>query len=181
MKLILIIICILITISTYRCLLSRKCDQLAILKDNCDYYKDCLEKKFKCGNEGYPLNYGYKKCSKFLAIKDQFVGLARPWLTKTLLCLKREIHKHYNENINCKRVDFLAFESHSDCYVEGGFCQTLLVGGQPFVKNLFKVLDITDITSISALKEIYDTAKQCGRKVEDELRKIIFKIFSPFG
>ena len=33
--------------------------------DDCDFYIKCIEPAFKCGNNGYPVAYGYKYCDRF--------------------------------------------------------------------------------------------------------------------
>ena len=30
--------------------------------DNCDFYTQCVERKFQCGTNGYPLAYGDRYC-----------------------------------------------------------------------------------------------------------------------
>ena len=32
---------------------------------NCDFYTQCVEARFKCGPDGYPLAYGDKYCRRF--------------------------------------------------------------------------------------------------------------------
>ena len=32
---------------------------------NCDFYTQCVEPRFQCGTNGYPLAYGDRYCSKF--------------------------------------------------------------------------------------------------------------------
>ena len=32
---------------------------------NCDFYTKCVEAKFLCGSNGYPLDYGDKYCRRF--------------------------------------------------------------------------------------------------------------------
>ena len=29
---------------------------------NCEFYTHCVERKFRCGTNGHPLDYGYKYC-----------------------------------------------------------------------------------------------------------------------
>ena len=31
---------------------------------NCDFYTQCVEPRFKCGNNGYPLAYGNRYCHR---------------------------------------------------------------------------------------------------------------------
>ena len=35
----------------------------------CRWYVNCLEEKYQCGKNGYPLAYGYKYCNKFGSLK----------------------------------------------------------------------------------------------------------------
>ena len=55
----------------------------------CDWYRDCLERLFECGQHGYPIGYGHKYCSKFKT--TYFPDVAIPWVNKTLLCLKQAL------------------------------------------------------------------------------------------
>ena len=32
---------------------------------NCDFYTQCVEQRFQCGTNGYPLAYGDKYCHRF--------------------------------------------------------------------------------------------------------------------
>ena len=32
---------------------------------NCDFYTQCVEPRFQCGTNGYPLAYGDKYCRRF--------------------------------------------------------------------------------------------------------------------
>ena len=32
---------------------------------NCDFYTQCVETKFQCGTNGYPLGYGNRYCRQF--------------------------------------------------------------------------------------------------------------------
>ena len=33
---------------------------------NCGFYTQCVEPRFQCGTNGYPLAYGYKYCRHFI-------------------------------------------------------------------------------------------------------------------
>jgi hypothetical protein len=43
---------------------SQDCTALANT-GNCDFYTQCVEPKFQCGSDGYPLGYGNRYCNKF--------------------------------------------------------------------------------------------------------------------
>ena len=41
-----------------------RCGSLANAS-NCDFYTHCVEPRFQCGINGYPLAYGYRYCHRF--------------------------------------------------------------------------------------------------------------------
>ena len=62
-----------------------------ISNQSCDFYTDCLEAKFQCGPDGYPIGYGYKYCDKFLEEYDEFSADGQKWIDGTLTCLKQAL------------------------------------------------------------------------------------------
>jgi len=42
------------------------------VRGQCSFYEDCLEARYHCGPDGYPLGYGKKYCNKFIATIDKF-------------------------------------------------------------------------------------------------------------
>ena len=44
---------------------------------NCDFYTECVEAKFQCGAEGYPIGYGDKYCRRFEDNLDCFTPNVR--------------------------------------------------------------------------------------------------------
>lgn len=39
---------------------------------DCSFYTHCVEQKFRCGENGYPLAYGHRYCQKFTEKQDCF-------------------------------------------------------------------------------------------------------------
>lgn len=58
-------------------------------RGQCGFYRDCLESKFHCGSEGYPLGYGEKYCEKFVAGQDKLSLAGQKWMMDTMQCLQR--------------------------------------------------------------------------------------------
>ncbi|RPA87166.1 hypothetical protein BJ508DRAFT_200084, partial [Ascobolus immersus RN42] len=92
----------------------------------CSFYTDCIEKKVKCGKDGYAKNYGKKYCDKFSNNKSKFSAKGKKWVDKTMVCLQKKLvpvvkgDKAYN---TCKEIKSKAFGSHSNCYVSSGLCK----------------------------------------------------------
>ncbi|KAJ7780464.1 hypothetical protein B0H14DRAFT_3507542 [Mycena olivaceomarginata] len=40
------------------------------IRDDCTFYTDCLEAKYQCGADGYPIGYGFHFCTKFAESKS---------------------------------------------------------------------------------------------------------------
>ena len=55
-----------------------KCTALAKAGD-CDFYAECVEAKFQCGSEGYPLSYGDRYCHQFMDNLDCFTSQVRQY------------------------------------------------------------------------------------------------------
>ena len=47
---------------------------------DCDFYKECMESKFQCGPEGYPMGYGGKYCNRFSTNIQKFPLAAQNWI-----------------------------------------------------------------------------------------------------
>ena len=126
---------------------------------NCDFYTDCLEAKFQCGAEGYPIGYGDRYCNKFTENYDKFDEEGKKWIDGTLICLKESLLPDMNNNDaeTCDDVYNHAFDSHVKCYTENGFCDIAFDFANPiktagFYKSLMAVYEVKDFASLIAIK-----------------------------
>lgn len=160
--------------------LADKCKDLSVVPHDCSFYTECLEDKYHCGNDGYPVGYGNKYCSKFLEFFDSFDTKGQEWVEKTLLCLKESLIDHVEdeEGLTCKNIYDLAFDSHPDCYVNSGFCDIMLHDTFNTVKALLKVYEVKDFAQLAALKQIRDTTRKCGKKVMFNFMSSLKEVFS---
>ncbi len=98
--------------------------------DDCDWYRQCLEQRYPCGDTetGYAIPYAEKFChlyndrlSYFSEDGQLWVNAVRKCLQVTLVPLMRPY-----ENPTCQDIKQTAFDSHSGCYLapHGGpsFC-----------------------------------------------------------
>lgn len=89
------------------------------MANDCDFYV-ALEDEYQCGSAGYPLNFGLKYCQKFIDKNDSFSFDGQQWLKNTRECLINELNDQ--SFYDCKELKKFAFDSHSNCYEEAGFC-----------------------------------------------------------
>ena len=156
------------------------CPALVDTRYNCNFYSECLEEKFQCGPTGYPIGYGGKYCSKFVAHLDKFPQEAQVWIDKTLICLKKFLVPTFNEGVStCRQVYNIAFNSHPKCYVDSGFCGLFpnpLIR-IPTIIALLGVFEIKDMSNLSAFKQILQTAMMCGGETLKWIMEAIKHIF----
>lgn len=87
----------------------------------CDYYL-CRESVQHCGEDGYFLRFGYHYCSRFFKeVKPNVSEREQQWLERVGSCLQRKV-----DDIplyqSCLRAEDEAITSHTECYVQTGFC-----------------------------------------------------------
>lgn len=93
--------------------------------DTCDLYLD-LEKQLKCATAGheYLTVFGYKYCTRFQNQKQKGSKKFQTWAHDTSQCLQEMLvdnSKRIGEK--CARLEEFAFDTHSTCYKETGFCR----------------------------------------------------------
>ena len=162
-------------------------------RDTCTFYPDCLESKYECGSDGYPLGYGLKYCHAFTAAKDRLDSKGKQWVSDTMLCLQTALVPYATtETTTCSALKSTAFASHPDCYVNSGVCtlgpadwlvivETVdpkdLFGGTDNLKAVLKTLgDCTEFYLwlieqgfITILHQVEDEAKDIWHKATDWL------------
>lgn len=151
-----------------------------IENEGCEFYPKCLESMYNCGTSGYPIGYGFKYCSKFKAHFSEFPTEGQRWIEKTLLCLKRKLRPFLVESISCPELYKEAFESHPDCYHQSGFCELFNEFSvmKQTVKALLKVYEVKDFASLLSVKQVFKTARLCGKDFIERLMDTIRHILS---
>jgi len=95
-------------------------------RDNCSFYSTCLESRYHCGPEGYPIGYGQHYCQKFSDERSKLDAKGVTWMLDTMQCLQRflvpEATAAADAATTCDALEMKAFESHSGCYVDNGLC-----------------------------------------------------------
>ncbi len=89
----------------------------------CEYYR-CREALQPCGPDGYLLGYVGKYCDRFARVTEPKVSpRASAWLKRVRRCLVEYLEAEVPYDADCAEVDRRGTDSHTQCYVETGFCE----------------------------------------------------------
>ena len=135
----------------------------------CEWYTNCLDQKYPCGDKGYAIDYGFKYCSKFNENISKFNAQGQEWVRNTMDCLKstlaKEIVPYFDKN--CDIIRKTAFDSHPPCYIQNGFCELFTdVTNYPTLFSAFyTIFDIKDFFSSEAGKQVFQTIFKCSTDI----------------
>jgi len=88
--------------------------------DDCKFYPNCLEAKYQCGPNGYPLAYGENYCSRYTELLLLFSTQGKTWVNAVRKCLQSklvDLLKNCDQR-SCIAVEKEAFSSHFACYMK---------------------------------------------------------------
>ena len=129
----------------------------------CNWYLNCLNTKFDCGSEGYPIDYGYKFCSKYDENYDDFSDQGKKWIDSVKLCLQNALLPVLNDpsSYDCDSLKSYAFDTHSKCYLgnDGEFdsiCDLPIQDWGAVVSTVWQGL-----LSIDGIAQLWETGKEC--------------------
>ncbi|TFK50704.1 hypothetical protein OE88DRAFT_287234 [Heliocybe sulcata] len=129
--------------------------------DSCAFYLECLESRFHCGPDGYPLGYGLKFCTKFSQERSKLTPAGQTWMLNTMHCLQTALVPEATGEVQmtCQELLDTAFDTHAGCYIGSGLC-TL----NP--KDWVAIVDIVRIGTLfgswDAVKETFEAAGDCA-------------------
>lgn len=136
----------------------------------CDFYDQCLEDIFQCGDGGYPQSYGKKYCERFLSLKkseqSSDYGLSSKgikWRDETLLCLQNVLAYDFARRdypLTCDSIKQEAFDSHVDCYTKYGSTSICSLPAKD-IGVVFILPDLKDLSNFRAVKQTLFTGAQC--------------------
>ena len=92
-------------------------------RDNCAFYADCLESRYHCGPDGYPIGYGQKFCEKYSDSREELSAQGQKWMLDVMQCLQRTLVLEATGSVagvTCDSIEKKAFASHARCYVDNG-------------------------------------------------------------
>ncbi|KAJ6481845.1 hypothetical protein C8R45DRAFT_1003236 [Mycena sanguinolenta] len=131
--------------------------------NDCDFYTECLEARYDCGADGYPLAYGYHFCTKFQNSTADLSPAGQLWMTNTMLCLQRalvpEATGAAGAAATCSALETKAFGTHADCYVQSGLCTLPISDWNAIVFEIIGPGTLVD--SFDALEATASAGFQC--------------------
>lgn len=131
--------------------------------DQCAFYANCLESRYQCGPDGYPIGYGQHYCQKFSNNRDLFDARGQQWVIDLIHCLQLALVGDAIDAtppaLDCQALREQASASHARCYTSTGFC-TLSVQDWAAVVEMadMKVL----LSSWDVLKATVETLGYCA-------------------
>lgn len=140
---------------------------------SCEFYK-CEEEKRNCGAKGYPLNFGYRFCKKFLdGNNSSFTGRGQKWLYEVRECLQKKMQE-ISYGSTCDEVANDAFEAHIPCYYETGFCYLSMADK---VKVFYRLK--ASFVKAKVIMSGISVLKGCFTPEEQALFKLFFMLETP--
>ena len=131
--------------------------------DKCAFYANCLETRYQCGPDGYPLGYGQFYCQKFSDNRGLLSAQGQEWMLATMHCLQLALVPDAIEATppasDCEALKEQAFGSHAGCYTNNGFCA---LGVEVWAAVLEIVNIKTLFSSWDAFKATIETAADCA-------------------
>lgn len=95
----------------------------------CDYYL-CLDAAFSCSSNNYLSRFGYKYCHHFdTEVYSHLTSNGQAWLDRVKFCLQESIENYEQfdwstpNTTQCRRLHRRSVSSHSNCYVQTGYCE----------------------------------------------------------
>lgn len=119
----------------------------------CGYYR-CREAQAGCGEEGYLLGYVGRYCDRFATVTAPRVSAAAAeWLGRVRTCLVDYMAEEVPADASCEEIHRMGTASHTDCYVEAGFCELSIL-------DWFAIVHTIDPGDVP-LRQIFTTGHGC--------------------
>ncbi|CAI5439265.1 unnamed protein product [Caenorhabditis angaria] len=132
--------------------------QAAVNSTICQEYID-VNNQFNCGENGYPLHYGYKNCMAFTnpENRDRFDEAGKAWIDCTAPCLVAAFANIAQTSTTCSELQTKAFASHVDCYLNCGFCSVCQANKLAFAETF----DWADFLNLNSVIQVWQISRKC--------------------
>ncbi|UOF00418.1 hypothetical protein [Bdellovibrio reynosensis] len=137
----------------------------------CGFYRSCVETKYNCGGQGYPIAYGEKYCERFLSLTYKDLSLKGiQWRDATLVCLQNQISNllYSSNNVRtCGDLKAFAFDTHAGCYTQKG--NSICDLSYDEMTTIGNTVDVGDVMTINGVSQIFSVLKTCYSPWKKEL------------
>lgn len=139
----------------------------------CDFYRQCVEQHFPCGEQSYALAFGQRYCEKFDSLystprrpHSQSRYLAG-FVIKTRSMLQRQLISYINTNEgigSCQQLEDFAFSSHSEAYVQPpfGICHLFDIAA---LRTIIATIDDEDLLRPQLWRSSFRVASHCAKTI----------------
>jgi len=128
---------------------------------DCNWYLDCLDRRFAYGPQSYPINYGYKYCNRFKSLtSNDLTPGGLQWRDATLMCLQKKLVPLLSQNLTSDQLTTIAFNSHPDCYTNNG--SVGICSDPRDWTTIATTVDKEDLLSMKSGKQSASVAAICG-------------------
>lgn len=144
-----------------KCVLKPECKDPPL--DSCDFYSECVEAAFECGVNGYPIKFGDTMCNIYRNNEGNFSDKAKGWSSRVRLCLQEALVPILEERgcNTCDSLEHFAVDSHTRCYIETGFCNSMTPRDLVYLGWLTKGAFVRG-AALDIVEQLLSVARSCG-------------------
>ncbi|XP_063401949.1 uncharacterized protein LOC134686203 [Mytilus trossulus] len=139
---------------------------------DCSWYRDCLERKFKCNGteDDYAIAFATKFCNLYSQNYQDFSQDGQQWIDAVRKCLQVSLVQTLRPYLSytCKDVKRIAFDSHTPCYVkpipESPSISVCNLGASDYFSVFWTIqssLRVSTDSSLRTIRSMFETLKQC--------------------
>jgi hypothetical protein len=81
-----------------------------------------IHNELQCSKNHYLKTFAHKYCLRYQENTSLYSTRAQKWLTDVKQCLLERLVES-KENHNCDSIVSYAYQNHTSCYIEKGFCK----------------------------------------------------------
>jgi len=145
---------------------------------DCNWYLDCLDKRFAYGPSSYAVNYGLKYCNRFKSLTPQdLTPSGLQWRDATMVCLQQKLVPLLSQTSapTSEQITSLAFDSHPGCYTNNG---SVGICSDPHDwATIATTVDKEDLLTMKSAKQSAAVAQLCGTGYAQQAWSAIQSLF----
>ena len=135
----------------------------------CNWYRDCLEKRHPCeaSGNGYALSYAEKFCNLYTERSRFFTAEGLQWVNAVRKCLQVALVPLIRpwSNPTCEELKKFAFDSHTPCYLAPFGAPSICdLGCWDWAQVFWTIKSGFTQAFVESMKGVVDVTVGCGKK-----------------
>ena len=135
-----------------------------------DWYNNCIESQFHCGNNYFPMRWGNAYSIKFnqLTGDDEFNKYFNVFVKRQIASI------YYSKNQNCQEIDRLGQQAFFDAFKSYNFCERIndYQRYPGFFTAFAEIHNLSDPYIQKLLSRLLAESKNCGDKTYSLLKRL---------